>query len=217
MKVVLLGSPGVGKGTYASFIKEKYKILHISTGDLFREALKNGTPLGLKAKGYMEKGELVPDELTVQILSERIKKPDCKKGFMLDGFPRTIAQAEALEKIAKIDVVINFFASDQVIMQRLGGRIICRKCGEIFNLVNRKPKKTGICDKCGGELYQRADEKPEIIKQRLDIYHKQTRPLEEYYKKKGILKNIRAETDMNASTFKVDILDKIDEALDKLK
>ncbi len=217
MKIVLLGSPGVGKGTYASFIKEKYKIPHISTGDLFREAMKNETPLGKKAKEYYDAGKLVPDELTIQILSERIKRPDCKGGFMLDGFPRTLAQADALEKIAKIDVTINFFASDKVIMQRLGGRIICKNCGEIFNTVNRKPKKSGICDKCGGELYRRADEVPEIIKKRLDTYHQQTKPLEEYYKKKGILKNIRAETDMNASTFKVDILDRIDEALSSLR
>jgi adenylate kinase len=217
MKIVLLGSPGVGKGTYASFIKEKYKIPHISTGDLFREAMKNETPLGKKAKEYYDAGKLVPDDLTIQILSERIKRPDCKRGFMLDGFPRTLAQADALEKIAKIDVAINFFASDKVIMQRLGGRRICKKCSAIFHLVNRIPKKPGICDECGGELYQRADEVPEIIKKRLDTYHQQTKPLEEYYKKKGILKNIRAETDMNASTFKVDILDRIDEALSSLR
>ncbi len=235
MKIILLGSPGVGKGTYASFIKEKYKIPHISTGDLFREAMKNETELGKKAKEYYDAGKLVPDDLTIQILGERIKRPDCEKGFMLDGFPRTIAQAEALEKmlgnmeisgmpktdkfssIAKIDVAINFYASDKVIMQRLGGRRICKNCGSIFHLVNRIPKKPGICDECGGELYQRADEVPEIIKKRLNTYHEQTKPLEDYYKNKGILKEIRAETDMNAPTFKEDILDKIDEALDQFK
>ncbi len=212
MKIVLLGSPGVGKGTYASMIKEKYHLAHISTGDLFREAVKKGTELGKKAKSYMDKGELVPDELTMEILKTRLKQKDAKN-FLLDGFPRTISQAEALEKITKIDLVVNFYASEKVIMQRLTNRRICRKCGAIFNLVNKKPKKPGICDQCGGELYQRSDEIPEIIKERLKVYFEKTKPLEDYYKKKGLLKEIKADEDMNSPNFKVEILDKIDGAL----
>ncbi|MCX6742001.1 MAG: adenylate kinase [Candidatus Pacearchaeota archaeon] len=217
MKIILLGSPGVGKGTYASFIKEKYKLPHISTGDLFREAMKNGTPLGKKAKEYIDRGDLVPDDLTVQILKERISKPDCENGFMLDGFPRTIPQAEALDKITKIELAINFFASEKIILQRLGGRRICKKCGAIFHLVNKKPKKEGVCDICGGELYQRSDEMPEIIKERLKTYHEKTKPLEDYYKKKGILRGIMVDADINAPNFKEAILDKIDEAIESVK
>jgi adenylate kinase len=217
MKIILLGSPGVGKGTYAYFIKEKYYLVHISTGDLFREAMKNGTPLGKEAKEYIDRGDLVPDDLTVQILKERIEKPDCKNGFMLDGFPRTIPQAEALDKITKIELAINFFASEKIILQRLGGRRICKKCGTIFHLVNKKPKKEDVCDICGGELYQRSDEMPEIIKERLKTYHEKTKPLEDYYKKKGILRGIMADADINAPNFKEAILDKIDEAIESVK
>lgn len=217
MKIILLGSPGVGKGTYASFVKDKYKLPHISTGDLFREAVKNQTTLGKKAKEYMDKGELVPDDLTVQILKERISKPDCKNGFMLDGFPRTIPQAEALEKITKIDLAINFFSSEKIILQRLGGRRICKKCGAIYHMINKKPKKEGVCDLCGGELYQRADEMPDVIKERLKTYHEKTKPLEDYYKKKGILREIRADADINDPDFKEKILDKIDEAIAGIK
>jgi adenylate kinase len=217
MKIILLGSPGVGKGTYASFIKEKYKLVHISTGDLFREAIKQETALGKKAKTYIDQGNLVPDELTVQILKERIEKPDCKEGFMLDGFPRTIPQAEALDKITKIDLAINFFASEKVILHRLGGRRICRKCGAIFHLASKKPKKEGVCDVCGGELYQRSDEMPEIVKERLKTYFEKTKPLEDYYKKKGILRDIKADAYIGEPDFKETILDKIDEAIDEMK
>ena len=160
----------------------------------------------------MDKGELVPDESTMEILKTRLKQKDAKN-FLLDGFPRTISQAEALEKITKIDLVVNFYASEKVIMQRLTNRRICRKCGAIFNLVNKKPKKPGICDQCGGELYQRSDEIPEIIKERLKVYFEKTKPLEDYYKKKGLLKEIKADEDMNSPNFKVEILDKIDGAL----
>jgi adenylate kinase len=216
MKIVLLGSPGVGKGTYASMIRDKYHLAHISTGDLFREAVKNKTDLGKKAKEFMDKGELVPDELTLEILKSRLKQKDAKD-FLLDGFPRTIKQAEALEKITKIDLVLNFYASEKVILQRLTNRRICKKCGSIFNLVNKKPLKPGICDFCGGELYQRADEKPEIIKDRLKVYAEKTRPLEDYYKKKGLLREINADVDMNAPDFKEKVLDKIEAALDSVK
>lgn len=234
MKIILLGSPGVGKGTYASMIKDKYHLTHISTGDLFREAVAKGTELGKKAKEYMDRGDLVPDELTLEILKKRLERKDAEN-FLLDGFPRTINQAEALEKmlgnlkisgmqkkssfssITKIDLVLNFYASDKVILQRLSTRIICRKCGAIFNLINKKPKKPGICDLCQGELYQRADETPEVIKDRLKVYREKTRPLEEYYKKKNLLKEICADTDMNAPTFKEDVLDKIEETLNSVE
>lgn len=216
MKIILLGSPGVGKGTYASMIKDKYHLVHISTGDLFREEMKKGSEVGKKAKGYIDKGELVPDELTLSLLKKRLEQKDAKN-FLLDGFPRTISQAQELEKITKIDLVINFYASEKVILQRLGGRRICRKCGAIFHLVNRIPKKPGICDECGGELYQRPDEMPEVIKDRLNIYHKKTKPLEDFYRKKGLLKEIKAEVDMNAKNFKEEILDKIEAILDQVK
>ena len=216
MKIVLLGSPGVGKGTYASMIRDKYHLAHISTGDLFREAVAKGTELGKKAKEYMDKGALVPDELTLEILKERLEQKDAKN-FLLDGFPRTIEQAKALDKLTKIEVVINFFASEKVILNRLGVRRICKKCGAIFHIKNRIPKKPGICDECQGELYQRQDEMPEVIKDRLKVYREKTKPLEDYYKKKGLLREIKVEVDMNAPNFKEEILDKIEEVLDKLK
>ena len=216
MKIVLLGSPGVGKGTYASMIKDKYHLAHISTGDLFREAVKNSTDIGKKAKSYMDKGELVPDSLTIEILKSRVEKKDAKN-FLLDGFPRTINQAEALEKITKIDLVVNFYASEKVIMQRLTNRRICRKCGAIFNLISIIPKKQGICDICGGELYQREDEMPAVIKDRLKVYKEKTKPLEEYYQKKGILREINADPDLNEPDFKEKVLDKIEATLDQVK
>ena len=216
MKIVLLGSPGVGKGTCTSMIKDKYHLVHVSTGDLFREAVAKGTDLGKKAKSFMDKGELVSDELTIEILKTRLKQKDAKN-FILDGFPRTISQAEALEKITKIDLVVNFYASEKVILQRLTNRVICRKCGAIFNLLKVKPKKPGICDKCQGELYQRADEKPNVIQDRLKIYFEKTRPLEDYYKKKGILREINADPDLNDPDFKEKVLDKIEATLDQVK
>jgi adenylate kinase len=217
MKLVLMGSAGVGKGTYASFIKEKYKLAHISMGDLLREVIKNETDIGKKAKILVDTGQLVPDEWTILLLKERINKPDCKNGFMLDGFPRTMNQALELDKITKIDVVLDFYASEPVIQKRLGGRRICKKCGAIYHLISKKPKKEGVCDVCGGQLYQREDETPEAIKERLKIYHEKTKPVEEYYRKKGILKEIQADTDMNEPTFKADVLDKIDEAIASIK
>ena len=192
MNIVLLGSPGVGKGTYAKILSEKHKLLHISTGDMFREEVKNNTDLGKKAKSFMDKGLLVPDEVTTEMLEERLKKNDTKKGFLLDGFPRTIAQAESFGKISKIGIVLNFSAPEEVIVQRISGRRTCRSCGATFHVRNIPPKKAGICDKCGGELYQREDEKPEAVKKRLDVYKKQTEPLVDYYKKKGNLKEIDA-------------------------
>lgn len=190
MKIVMLGPPGAGKGTYASRLTVKLGIPHISTGDMVREEIKRQTDLGKKIKEYSDKGALVPDEIIIKILAERLGKPDCAKGFILDGFPRTINQAEALERITEIDLVINLNVPDEIIITRLSNRLICSKCGAIYNLLTLKPKKEGICDKCGGKLYQREDDKPEVIKERLDVYRRQTEPLIGYYSKKGLLRNV---------------------------
>lgn len=193
MNIVLLGSPGVGKGTYAKRISKIYDIPQISTGDMFREALKNKTEVGLKAKEYMDKGELVPDDVTIGIVKERLKQEDCKNGFMLDGFPRTIAQADALSDIIDIEKILNFTASDDTIIDRLSGRRVCSECGTIFHIKNIPPKTEGVCDACGGKLIQRNDDKPDSIKKRLGVYKKQTEPLIEYYKEKKLLADIDAD------------------------
>jgi len=190
MRIVMLGPPGAGKGTYASRLTVRLGIPHISTGDMVREEIKKQTDLGLKIKEYSDRGALVPDEIIIKLLAERLRKPDCNRGFILDGFPRTISQAEALENIAKIDLVINLNVPDDIIITRLSNRLICSKCGAIYNLLTLKPKKEGVCDKCGGKLYQREDDKPEVIKERLNVYRKQTEPLIEYYAKKGLLRNV---------------------------
>jgi len=192
VNIVLLGPPGVGKGTYADILSKRYNIPHISTGQLFRDAIKNKTELGKKVDEYVNRGDLVPDEIVIQIVRERLEKDDCKNGFLLDGFPRTIPQAEALEKFKKTNKVLNFVASEGVILERLGGRRTCRKCGAIFHVKNVPPKVSGICDYCGGELYQREDEKPEAVKIRMAEYSKKTKPLIDYYSKKGLLANIDA-------------------------
>ncbi|RJS83559.1 adenylate kinase [Candidatus Bathyarchaeota archaeon] len=193
MRIVMLGPPGAGKGTYASRLTEILGIPHISTGDMVREEIKKQTPLGKRIKEYSDRGILVPDEIIIKLLAERLKKQDCKDGFILDGFPRTINQAEALEKIAKIDLVINLEVPDEIIITRLSNRLICGKCGAIYNLLTLKPKKEGICDKCGGKLYQRKDDRPEVIRERLKVYRKQTEPLIEYYTKRGLLRNVRCD------------------------
>jgi len=211
MNIVLLGSPGVGKGTYAERMSKIYGIPQISTGDMFREAIKNETEIGLEAKSYMDKGELVPDEVTIKIVKERLEKDDCKNGFMLDGFPRTIAQADALSEISKIDKVLSFVADDETIIDRLSGRRVCSECGAIFHVKNIPTKIEGICDVCDGKLIQRDDDKPESIKKRLDVYKKQTSPLIDYYKEKGLL----AEIDANKPIEKVDeIISDVRKALD---
>lgn len=195
MKLIFLGPPGVGKGTIAKMVMAKYKIPQISTGDLFRANMKNQTELGLKAKEFIDKGELVPDEVTVGMVEERIKEDDCANGYIFDGFPRTIGQADELEKIEKVDKVINFVASDEIIIDRLSGRRTCGKCGAIFHIKNVPPKESGICDKCGGELVQRSDETEEVITNRLEVYKEQTEPLIDYYRKKGMLIDVDANTD----------------------
>ena len=184
MRMVLLGPPGSGKGTYASRLNSVLGVPHISTGDMVREEIKAQTELGKTIKRYSDKGELVPDEIIIQLLAERLKKPGAEKGFILDGFPRTPPQAEALDKIAKLDLVINLNVPDEIIIARLSNRLTCRKCGAIYNRLTLKPKLDEICDLCGGELYQRDDDKPEVIKERLNVYRRNTEPLIEYYKNK---------------------------------
>ncbi|MDM5205562.1 adenylate kinase [Cytobacillus kochii] len=201
MNLVLMGLPGAGKGTQAERIVEKYGIPHISTGDMFRAAIKEETPLGLEAKSFMDKGELVPDEVTIGIVRERLGKPDCEKGFLLDGFPRTVAQADALENILsdlsrKIDYVINIDVDQEILMERLTGRRICKSCGATYHLVFNPPTKEGECDRCGGELYQREDDNEATVKNRLDVNIKQTKPLLDFYENKGYLRNINGQQEI---------------------
>jgi len=187
MKIIFLGAPGSGKGTHATRLKEDLGVPHISTGDIFRENIKGGTPLGLLAKSYIDKGALVPDEVVIKIVADRLSREDCKKGFILDGFPRTLDQADALKKITDIDVVVNLIVDDQAIVTRVAGRRMCR-CGETYNVAFLNGSDT--CAKCGGKLYQRDDDKEETVKSRLAVYHKETAPLIDYYAKEGLLKNV---------------------------
>lgn len=201
MKIIMLGAPGAGKGTQAQMIADKYKVPHISTGDILRANVKNGTELGMEAKKYMDQGLLVPDELTIKILLDRVAQEDCQNGYVLDGFPRTIPQAnvleEALNKIGdKIDFAINVDVPDEHIVRRMGGRRACLSCGATYHIEHVPPKAEGICDKCGKELVLRDDDKPETVKNRLDVYHEQTQPLIEFYGKKGVLKTIDGTVDM---------------------
>ena len=195
MKLLIMGPPGAGKGTQAEKIVKEFAIVHISTGDMFRAALKNQTPLGLKAKEYMDKGELVPDEVVIAMVEERISAPDCAKGFLLDGFPRTIPQAEALDKkLAEMGITLNGVINIEVpredLIARLTGRRVCRQCGATYHVKFNPPKTEGVCDACGGELYQRSDDSLETVTNRLDVYEAQTAPLKEYYAKTGLLINI---------------------------
>lgn len=195
MKIIMLGAPGAGKGTQAKMIAEKYSVPHVSTGDIFRANIKNGTELGKEAKKYMDQGLLVPDELTVKILLDRVAQDDCKNGYVLDGFPRTIPQAQVLDKALAelddaIDYAINVDVPDENIIRRMGGRRACLTCGATYHVEHIPPKKEGICDACGSELVLRDDDKPETVKNRLDVYHKQTQPLIDFYEAKGILKSV---------------------------
>jgi adenylate kinase len=208
MRMVLLGPPGGGKGTQAQKLIEKYAIPQVSTGDLFRAAVKNQTELGKKAKEYMDKGSLVPDEIVIGMVKERLAKDDCKKGFILDGFPRTIAQAEALDKMLpelkmKLDAVVEIEVPDVEVVKRLSGRRTCTKCGAMYHVEFNAPKVAGKCDKCGGDLYQRDDDNEKTIKSRLDVYHNQTSPLVGYYQKKGIFKKVAGLGDISEIFSKV--------------
>ena len=202
MKIIMLGAPGAGKGTQAKQIAAKYSIPHISTGDIFRANIKNGTDLGKKAKEYMDKGLLVPDELVVDLVIDRFKEPDCAKGYVLDGFPRTIPQAEALDKALtaigeSVDYAINVEVPDENIVRRMGGRRACVGCGATYHIVYSPTKVEGKCDTCGGDLIIRDDDKPETVQNRLAVYHEQTQPLIDYYTKKGIIAEVDGTQDMN--------------------
>jgi len=192
MKLIFLGPPGAGKGTLAAKAVDILKVPHISTGAIFRAALAAGTPLGLRVKAIMDAGKLVDDETTIELVKERLAQSDVQKGYILDGFPRTIPQAEALAKFSVVEKVVNFDIPDPTILERLGGRRVCRKCGYNFHIIFDKPKKEGVCDHCGGEVYTRDDDKPEAIKKRLEVYREQTAPLIDFYRKKGILVDVDA-------------------------
>ncbi len=198
MRIVLLGSPGSGKGTQAGRIENKYSIPHISTGDIFRDNISRNTPIGVEAKKYIDKGLLVPDDLTLKIVENRFLEDDCKEGFLLDGFPRTLIQAEALDKeleiiAKKLRAVVNLEVSDKTIIERMTNRRVCRNCGENYNLCFYRPVLDEICDKCGGKLYTREDDRLETVENRLNVYKNQTFPLIDYYKNKGILVTVNGE------------------------
>jgi adenylate kinase len=200
MRLVLLGPPGAGKGTQAGVLCKEYKLLHMSTGDLLREAVKKNTAEGQKAKAYMDKGELVPDEIVAEMITAKLKTEDVSAGFMLDGFPRNVKQAEILDKALTelnmpLDLVVYFETSEQTILKRLTGRRICKSCGKIYHVVNMPPKTEGVCDACGGELYQRSDDKEETIRNRIEVYNSQTKELIDYYQNKDLLQ--KASGDMN--------------------
>ena len=192
MNMILLGPPGAGKGTMAVRIKEKLNIPHISTGDLFRAAIKNETDLGRRVKSILDRGDLVPDGLTVELVRERTAQKDCSGGFILDGFPRTIGQADALAEFAPVDLVVNFTVEEHEVVRRLSGRRLCRECGAGYHVEFIPPAKEGICDNCGGELYTRKDDQEDSIKNRLSVYAEQTEPLIRYYRDRGVLRDVDA-------------------------
>ena len=201
MKMILLGAPGAGKGTQAERLCKVLDIPTISTGNILRAAVKNGTPTGLKAKAFMDAGKLVPDEVIIGIITERLAEDDCKNGYILDGVPRTIAQAEAMEKAGiNFDAVVSIEVADQVIMERMSGRRVCESCGASYHLVAVPPKVAGVCDSCGGKLVQRKDDAPETVKDCLEVYHKETEPLKDFYAQRGLLKSVENQPSVEATT-----------------
>lgn len=201
MKLILLGAPGAGKGTQADILKKKLNVPTISTGNILRAAVKNGTPTGLRAKEYMDAGRLVPDEVIIGIIQERLQESDCANGYILDGVPRTIAQAEAMEKAGiNFDAVVSIEVADEVIMERMSGRRVCESCGASYHLVAVPPKVAGVCDSCGGKLVQRKDDAPETVKDRLAVYHKETEPLKDFYAQRGLLKSVENQPSVEATT-----------------
>ena len=201
MKLILLGAPGAGKGTQAEIVSEKYNIPTISTGNIIRAALKNGTEMGLKAKAYIDSGRLVPDDVVIGIIKERLADADCQNGFILDGFPRTIPQAEALDQMGiKIDAALSIEVSDREIVKRMSGRRVCEKCGASYHIEFKKPTKDGVCDTCGGALVIRKDDEPDTVLDRLDIYHKQTEPLKSYYDTQGKLITVQGQPKVEDTT-----------------
>lgn len=192
MRIVFLGAPGAGKGTQSRLLAEKHNIPQVSTGDILRAAVEQGTPVGVEAKGYLDRGELVPDQLMIDLIRDRIACADCARGYVLDGFPRTLAQARALDEMlgslgASLDVAIDFHVPTEELLRRITGRRVCRNCGASFNLVSAPPRKEGVCDHCGGELFQRADDNVETVTKRQQIYHAQTAPITDYYRQRGVL------------------------------
>ena len=208
MNLVFLGPPGIGKGTQAETLAAKLRIPKISTGDMMREEAAKETKLGRKVKACMDRGELVPDEVAMKIMKSRLGQKDCSKGFILDGFPMTIEQARGLEKISKIDLVLNLYASRREIVERMVGRLTCKSCGEIYHSKHSPPRTKGICDKCGGGLYQREDQKAEVVERRIEVYEEQTKPLISYYDNKGMLVNI------DAKGSKEEVAEKVAKAVD---
>ena len=201
MKLILLGAPGAGKGPQADILCKELNIPTISTGNILRAAIKNGTPVGMQAEAYMKAGKLVPDEVIIDIIHDRVAEADCAKGYILDGVPRTIAQAEALEKAGIVfDDVISIEISDETIMERMTGRRVCEHCGTSYHLVAVPPKIPGVCDKCGGKLVQRHDDEPETVKHRLEVYHKETEPLKDFYAKRGLLKSVENQPTVAATS-----------------
>ncbi|MEW5955395.1 MAG: adenylate kinase [Candidatus Micrarchaeota archaeon] len=201
MRLVLLGAPGAGKGTQAKLLAEKFGVPHVSTGDMFRAAASADTPLGREAQKYMQAGALVPDNIVVSLVKERLGQQDAQKGFLLDGFPRTAVQASELDEMLrssgqKLDAVVNIDVAEQDLIARLSSRRTCRKCGAIYNALFQKPKTEGVCDRCGGGLYQRSDERPEVVRERLRVYATNTAPLIDYYRRKGLLKQVTASNSM---------------------
>ncbi len=216
MRIVILGPPGSGKGTYSSRLSARLGIPHISTGDIFREEIKSGSELGQSISEYVSNGRLVPDDIVNKVMEKRLSKEDCGKGFILDGYPRTIQQAEFLDKVSKIDVVINLNVPDEVIVRRLSSRLVCKKCGAIYNKLTLPPKVNGVCDICGGELYQREDDKPEVVRERIGIYKKEVAPILEYYRKTGVVFDLFYEPDESGGDASPDVVvDKIVKALEE--
>lgn len=200
MNITLMGPPGAGKGTQAEYIKKEYPIPHISTGDMFREAVQNATPTGMEAKKYMDAGQLVPDQVTIGIVEDRLGMPDCQQGFLLDGFPRTTVQAEALDQVLsklgkKLDLALNISVPEEILMARMVGRVFCSSCKTVYNTVFNPTKIAGVCDKCGGELVQRADDKAETVENRIKVYMEQTQPLLSYYAQQGNLVTLDGQRD----------------------
>ena len=205
MKLILLGAPGAGKGTQAEILCKELDIPTISTGNILRAAVKNGTPTGLKAKAFMDAGQLVPDEVIIGIITERLAESDCEKGYILDGVPRTIAQAEALEKAGvAFDSVVSIEISDETIMERMSGRRVCPDCGASYHVVAVPPVKEGVCDKCGAALIQRKDDAPETVKSRLQVYHKETEPLKAFYAQRGLLKSVENQPTVEETSKAID-------------
>lgn len=207
MNIILMGPPGAGKGTQAEYIKEAFQLPHISTGDIFREAVARKTALGVEAKKYMDSGKLVPDDITIGIVEERLKQADCRSGFMLDGFPRTVVQAEALDKALavmemKIDIVLNIDAPIELLVERMTSRISCSQCKTIYNLKTLPPAQEGICDKCGGQLVQRSDDQHDTARKRIEVYFEQTRPLLDYYSQQSLLINVNGDQGESSNVFR---------------